>query len=394
MIGTNLGPYAITAAIGAGGMGEVYRATDTKLEREVAIKVLPAAFTEDPERLARFEREAKLLAQLHHPHIASIFGLEESGGAPALVMELVPGPTLAERLAQGPIPLDEALPIARQIAEALEYAHEHGIIHRDLKPANIKINGEDQVKILDFGLAKAMDTGSGAEVGSGSVDLSHSPTMTLGATVQGMILGTAGYMAPEQARGSAVDKRADIWAFGVVLYEMLTGKRLFQAESVPDTLAGVLKGEIDLESLPDDVPAALRHLLRRCLQRTSKNRLRDIGEARIALDAIAAGDSEEGSGAIVETGLPRRRALWLGLAGGVVLGALIALGSVHLGGGSLTAAGAPAAAESARPVKFRIELPEGTRLGHEQISPDGRAIAWVSGNALWVRHLDQFDARR
>ncbi|HKI86797.1 MAG TPA: serine/threonine-protein kinase, partial [Thermoanaerobaculia bacterium] len=212
--GTRLGGYEVTAEIGAGGMGEVYRAHDSKLKRDVALKVLPEAFASDPERMARFEREAQVLAALNHPHIAAIYGLEESGATRALIMELVPGPTLAERLAEKPIPQKEALPIARQIAEALEYAHEHGVIHRDLKPANIKLTGSldgDQVKILDFGLAKAMDTGTAQRSGA-SVDLSHSPTMTLGGTIQGMILGTAGYMAPEQAAGKAVDKRADIWA--------------------------------------------------------------------------------------------------------------------------------------------------------------------------------------
>ncbi len=295
MIGTRLGPYEITAAIGAGGMGEVYRATDTKLERDVAIKVLPQAFVEDKERLARFEREAKLLAQLHHPNIASIFGLEESGEAPALVMELVEGPTLAERLAEGAIPVSEALPIARQIAEALEYAHERGIIHRDLKPANIKLTGDGQVKILDFGLAKAMDPLSEASAAPGSVALTHSPTMTLGGTVQGMILGSAGYMAPEQAAGKAVDKRADIWAYGVVLYEMLTGGKLFEGETIPETLAGVLKGDIDLETLPEGTPATIRRLLRRCLERNPKNRLRDIGDARLSIDELLAGTEDVGS---------------------------------------------------------------------------------------------------
>ncbi|HKI85474.1 MAG TPA: serine/threonine-protein kinase, partial [Thermoanaerobaculia bacterium] len=295
-LGSKLGPYEITAAIGAGGMGEVYRATDTKLERDVAIKVLPAAFVEDKERLARFEREAKLLAQLNHPNIAHIYGMEASGDSHALVMELVEGPTLAERLAEGPNSVDEALPIARQIAEALEYAHEHGVIHRDLKPANIKLTGSldgDQVKILDFGLAKAMDTGVAQNSGA-SVDLSHSPTMTLGGTIQGMILGTAGYMAPEQAAGKTADKRADIWAFGVVLYEMLTGAKLFAGDSVPETLADVLKGGIDLEKLPDQTPWTIRRLLTRCLERNPKQRLRDIGEARIAIEEAISGVGADG----------------------------------------------------------------------------------------------------
>ncbi len=395
--GTRLGPYEITAAIGAGGMGEVYRATDSKLKREVAIKVLPAAFVADKERLARFEREAQLLAQLHHPHIASIFGLEDSGESPALVMELVEGPTLAERLAEGPIPVDEALPIARQIAEALEYAHEHGIIHRDLKPANIKLThlgGDEQVKILDFGLAKAMDPSSGVGGAASSVDLSRSPTITLGGTVQGMILGTAGYMAPEQARGAAVDKRADIWAFGVVVYEILSGKRLFAGESVPDTLAGVLKGEIDLESLPDDVPAALRRLLRRCLQRNPKNRLRDIGEARIALDAIAGGDIE------VTPSSPSvaRRGVSLPI---FIAALVIALAVGGLATWRWLASSNSSSAVSPRVTEFSISTADLSWRWPRafELSPHGERLAWEtrsgdSARTLWVRDLDDRTPRK
>ena len=222
--GTTLGSYSVNAKIGEGGMGEVYRARDTKLDRDVALKVLPQAFTDDPDRLARFEREAKVLASLNHPNIGHIYGLEEAEGQKALVLELVEGPTLADRIAQGPIPVDEALPIAKQIAEALEAAHEQGVIHRDLKPANVKVKDDGTVKVLDFGLAKALE-------GSGG-DVSESPTITAAATAQGVILGTAAYMSPEQARGKPVDKRSDIWAFGAVLYEMLTGKRPFESSSV------------------------------------------------------------------------------------------------------------------------------------------------------------------
>src|SRR6266705_2538611 len=228
--GTRLGPYEILSALGAGGMGEVYRATDTTLGRQVAIKVLPEAFAQDAERLARFEREAKTLAALNHPHIAQIYGLERSSGVQALVMELVEGEDLSQRIARGPIPLDEALPIAKQIAEALEAAHEQGIIHRDLKPANIKITPDGVVKVLDFGLAKAMEN-------SGAGGLSVSPTLSVHATYGGVILGTAAYMSPEQARGKPVDRRTDIWAFGCVLYEMLTDKRAFAGDEVSDTLA-------------------------------------------------------------------------------------------------------------------------------------------------------------
>ncbi|MCL4810392.1 MAG: serine/threonine protein kinase, partial [Thermoanaerobaculia bacterium] len=290
--GGRLGSYEITGRLGEGGMGEVFRATDPKLKREVAIKVLPAAFTEDPERLARFEREAQLLAQLHHPNIASIFGLEESDGVRGLVMELVEGPTLADRMKAGQLPLEECLSIARQVAEALEEAHAKGIVHRDLKPQNVKAPVDGKVKVLDFGLAKAMDPpGSSAAADLGhSPTLMNSPTMTAAqGTRMGVILGTAAYMSPEQARGGAVDKRADIWAFGVVLFEMLSGRPLFAAETVSDTLAGVLKTEVDFGALPAAAPPALRQLLRRCLERNPKNRLHDIADARLVLDDLIAG---------------------------------------------------------------------------------------------------------
>jgi Tol biopolymer transport system component len=282
--GARLGPYEITARLGEGGMGEVWRARDTRLGREVAIKVLPEGFAEDPERHARFEREAQLLAQLHHPNIASIFGLEESGGIRALVMELVEGDDLSVVIARGPLPLADALPIARQIADALEVAHEQGIVHRDLKPANIKVRADGIVKVLDFGLAKAME-----RTGPSAADPANSPTLTARATQMGVILGTAAYMSPEQARGKPVDKRADIWAFGAVLYEMLTGKRALEGETVSDTLAAVLKTDPDWTALPEATPASLRNLLQRCLDRDVKQRLRDIGEARVAVSSIEAG---------------------------------------------------------------------------------------------------------
>src|SRR6266849_6546849 len=269
--GTRLGVYEILAPIGAGGMGEVYRARDNKLGRDVAIKVLPESFAHDAERMARFEREAQVLASLNHPHIATIHGLEEGNGIGALVMELVDGPTLAERIGGRAMPLDEALPIAKHIAEGLEYAHEKGVIHRDLKPANVKLTADGNVKILDFGLAKALD--SPTQQGNPSI----SPTLTLEGTRAGLILGTAAYMAPEQARGAVVDKRADIWAFGVVLYEMLTGKQPFAGPTVSDTLAAVLKSEPDLTQ----VPPQARRLLRQWLEKDPKGRLRDIGDFRI-----------------------------------------------------------------------------------------------------------------
>jgi Tol biopolymer transport system component len=291
--GRRLGPYEVTASLGTGGMGEVYRAADARLGREVAVKVLPAEVACDPVRLARFRREAQLLAALNHPNVAAIYGLEEADGHPFLVLELVPGETLAERLKRGPLPVDEALAVAGQIAEAVEEAHEHGIVHRDLKPSNVKVTPEGRVKVLDFGLAKAW----GGEAGSMSAgDLSQSPTLVHSGTAAGIILGTAAYMSPEQARGKAVDKRADIWAFGVVLFEMLTGRRLFEGETVSDTLASVLKTDPDWAALPADAPPAVRMLLRRCLERDPRRRLRDIGEARIVLSSPAEQSSAAGTG--------------------------------------------------------------------------------------------------
>ena len=282
--GQRLGPYEVVASLGAGGMGEVYRATDTKLGREVAVKLLPPAFASDPDRLARFEREAKLLASLNHTAIAHLYGLEEASGQPFLVLELAEGEDLSVRIARGRLPLDEAIAIAKQIAEALEAAHEKGIVHRDLKPANVKVAADGQVKVLDFGLAKAW-AGDTAGVASGSSALSQSPTLAHGGTEAGLLLGTAAYMAPEQARGKPVDKRADVWAFGAVLFEMLAGRKLFEGETITDILAAVVRQDIDWSALPASTPAGIRRLLHRCLERDPKLRLRDIGEARIALGA-------------------------------------------------------------------------------------------------------------
>ena len=277
--GTKLGPYEIVAPLGAGGMGEVYRAHDAKLKRDVAIKVLPPSVAGDAERLTRFEREAQALAALNHPNIATIYGLERD----AIVMELIEGETLAERIARGAIPWSEALGIARQIADALEAAHEKGIVHRDLKPANIKINPDGVVKVLDFGLAKALDpTGSTGNV-------SESPTLTARATQMGVILGTAAYMSPEQARGKSVDRRADIWAFGCVLFEMVTGRRVFEGDEITDVLARLIERDPDWTKLPSSTAPSMRRLLERCLTKDVKARLRDIGEARIAIDEAIAG---------------------------------------------------------------------------------------------------------
>jgi len=371
MIGTHLGPYEITAKLGEGGMGEVWRATDTRLEREVAIKVLPPAFTEDPEHLARFEREAKLLASLNHPNIASIHGLEESEGVRALVMELVEGPTLAERLEPGALPLEDALAISRQVAEALEEAHDKGIIHRDLKPQNVKVTADGKVKVLDFGLAKALDPVSAASGPGSASQLAASPTLTLGATQMGMILGTAAYMAPEQAKGLAVDKRADIWAFGVVLWEMLTSRRLFEGDSVPETLAGVLKTEVDLEVLPADTPPAILRLLRRCLERNPKNRLHDIADARLVLEDLLAGRVDEPAAELRPPPRHGARRVAFGVGAG-----LLAIGGYWLGGHAASdAEGAAKAAPVAVSFQQLTDAP-----GVEttpSLSPDGKDVVFV-----------------
>jgi serine/threonine protein kinase len=301
--GRRLGPYEVLAAIGAGGMGEVYQAHDTKLDREVAIKVLPEAFAHDPDRLSRFQREAKMLASLNHPNIATIHGLEQTNGTSYLVMELVSGETLAERVKRdGAVPVEEALKIAVQIAEALEAAHEKGIIHRDLKPANVKVTPEGKVKVLDFDLAKAF-AGDVADSNP-----SQSPTLSAVATMQGVLLGTAAYMSPEQARGKAVDKRTDIWAFGCVLYELLCGRPAFEGEDITEILAAVVKTEPDWSRLPEGTPPAIHILLRRCLQKDKTLRLQAAGDARIeiheALTApVTAGQSRRS---------PRVASGWLG----------------------------------------------------------------------------------
>jgi serine/threonine protein kinase/Tol biopolymer transport system component len=382
MISTKIAHYEIAEKLGEGGMGVVYRAHDTKLNRDVAIKVLPNTLTHDRDRMDRFRREAQLLAQLNHSAIAGIYGVEESNGQYALVMELADGQTLAERLSTGPIPLEETLPIAKQIAEALEAAHERGIIHRDLKPANIKISEDGQVKVLDFGLAKALEGDP-----SSSVESEHSPTLTMAATQAGVILGTAAYMSPEQARGKTADKRADIWSFGVVLYEMLTGRQMFGGETVSDSLAGVLKTEIDLKALPDETPQAVRRLLSRCLERDRKRRLRDIGDARLEIEEALAGKAEPVLPKAAPA-MPRRKVLSLG-------GAAIFAGGF---GAGFWFRRPPAAPELPRRVFSLVATdfpPTGT-----VISPDGRHVAFRSVEnsrvtaSLWVWDLDQEQPRR
>ncbi len=373
--GTRLGPYEILSAIGAGGMGEVYQAHDTKLGRDVAIKVLPEAFAHDRERLSRFQREAKVLASLNHPNIAAIYGLEENAGSSYLVLELVPGDTLADRIRrEGAIPVEETLTIAKQMAEALEAAHDKGIVHRDLKPANVKVTPDGKVKVLDFGLAKAL-----AEDDSHQ-DSANSPTMSHAATMQGIILGTAAYMSPEQARGKQVDKRADIWAFGVVLYEMLTGEQLFAGETVSDTLAAVLRHEPDWSK----VPARMQRLLRSCLEKEPKKRLRDIGDMDLLIQEGPAQGEEPlslGSGP---------RWLWAVTAAACLLAAGLAVLHFRV---------KPAAAPEI--VRFQIRLPDNvvfTRSAALALSPDGHHVAFPAigpeGHpAVWVQDLDADEAR-
>ncbi|HEV2199775.1 MAG TPA: protein kinase [Bryobacteraceae bacterium] len=369
--GTRMGPYEILAPIGAGGMGEVYRARDTKLKRDVAIKVLPEAFARDPERMARFQREAEMLASLNHPNIAAIYGVEER----ALVMELVEGDS-----PKGPLPFDETWKIASQIAAALEYAHDKGIIHRDLKPANVKVTPEGVVKLLDFGLAKAF-TGQSRDSGAGTGDRENSPTLTMGATEVGVILGTAAYMSPEQARGKQVDKRADIWSFGVVLYELLTGERLFRGEDAAETLAAVIHKQPDFAKIPQEA----RRLLEECLQKDPKQRLRDIGDAKRLLSRDSDG---AGAGAKDPAPLPSR----LGRIAGIVAGVL----AVALAGASWIAYRATRPVEQPL-TRFSVDLgPEavaGPRIT-AAISPDGRRLAFVARGAggkelLATRLLDQ-----
>jgi Tol biopolymer transport system component len=373
--GTRLGPYEIVAPLGAGGMGEVYRARDAKLQREVAIKVLPSAFASDAERLARFRREAQVLAALNHPHIAAIYGLEESAGVEALVLELVEGETLAERIARGAIPLEEALPIAREMAWALEAAHEKGIVHRDLKPANVKLTPGGKVKVLDFGLAKAL-TGDPS-----SPDATSSPTLTARSTEAGVVIGTAAYMSPEQARGRAVDRRSDIWAFGTVLYEMLAGRRAFEGETASDALAAVLTKEPDWKALPKETPPPIRRLLRRCLDRDRERRLHDVADARLEIDEALSGTAPpEAAAAIASPRARPSRAI-------VVAAVLVAAAAASLA--TLWIAGRLRPPAPSAPVVR--PLTDSGRDWSPAASPDGRFVAFVSDRdgrpRIWLKQL-------
>ncbi len=323
MIGKTLSHYKVIEKIGQGGMGEVYRAEDTNLSREVAIKVLPEQFTQDPQRLARFEREAKLLAQLNHPNIAAVYSFEHADDVHFLVLELVPGETLQERVAKGPLPVEEALEVCRQIAEGVEAAHEKGVIHRDLKPANVKVTPEGKVKILDFGLAKAF------EAEPPLTDISQSPTLTEEMTRAGVILGTAAYMSPEQAKGKPVDKRADVFAFGAVLYELVTGKRAFQAETITETLGAIIHKEPDWDALPENTPWRIQELLRRCLTKDAHDRLDGIANVRVEIKLAVDEPITASPIGVTSAGQPvqQRWGLTVGL---VALGAVIASLAVWL----------------------------------------------------------------
>jgi serine/threonine protein kinase len=387
--GTKIGPYEIASLLGVGGMGEVYRSRDSKLGREVALKVLPTSVAIDPDRLGRFSREAKVLAALNHPNIATIYGLEDFGATHAIVMELVEGPTLADRIRSGPMPSEEALPIAKQICEALEYAHERGIVHRDLKPANIKVTEEGAAKVLDFGLAKAL------EIETGPLDIASSPTMSRAATQAGMILGTAAYMSPEQARGKRADRRSDIWAFGCVLYEMLTGKMVFSGETVSDTLADIIKEQPDWSRLPAGTSARVRVLVQRCLTKDPRQRLQAIGDARIAIEEVLSGAPEptyELKPQLVTEKIPAwKRWLPWGIAAALTAALLFSLFALRK------------PAQPATLVQLSLTIPQDQTLEKINgpamaISPDGSRIAYVTQQTgstqgrLYVREIGKREA--
>src|SRR5262245_15626151 len=384
--GKRVGAFEILAAIGAGGMGEVYRARDLKLDRDVAIKVLPEGFVDDSDRIARFRREARVLASLNHPHIAAIYGVEETADTQFLILELVEGETLAQRLKAGPLPVDDAVTVACQIADALDAAHQQGIIHRDLKPANIKVRPDGTVKVLDFGLAKVLEP----TVAAGG-DASSSPTISSPAlTRMGFILGTAAYMSPEQARGKPADKRSDVWAFGCVLYEMLTGRQAFPSgETVSDTLVGVLGREPDWAALPAGTPPSIRKLLEHWLRKDGHRRLRDIGDARIEIEE--AGNQHSAPAVQPITPVPSRRREY-------ALITLLTLFLVTTLSLALTVRALLTRVPETAAVRFEVAPPNGTTfVGGVHLSPDGRTIAFgaVSDNRamIWVRSLDSLNAQ-
>jgi len=380
---TRVGPYQIVSQLGAGGMGEVYRATDARLNRDVALKVLPEAFAADRERMARFEREAQLLASLNHPHIAAIYGVEEAEGHRCLVLELVEGDTLDDRLSRGALPVSDALDVARQVAEALEAAHEKGIIHRDLKPSNIKVTPDGIVKVLDFGLAKGL-------VSDAASDPALSPTISIHATEAGVLLGTAAYMSPEQARGRPLDKRTDVWSFGCLLFELLTGQRPFAQSTITDTLAAIVRGDPDWSLLPADTPPRIRALIKRCLQKDRKTRLRDMGDALLEIDDAIAQPHEAMAAAATAPAARGTRAPWVLASALTIVVAALAWALWSRGGGD-----APVA-------RFTIDLPGGIAVAFDDrpvaaISPDGTRLVFTARagmkSQLYERRLDQFDGR-
>jgi Tol biopolymer transport system component len=382
--------YRLVKKLGAGGMGDVWKAADTTLGRDVALKFLPPSFADDPERLARFEREAKVLASLNHSNIAAVYGLHVSDGMRFLAMEAVPGVDLAERLKRGPMPADEAIDAARQIAEALETAHEQGIVHRDLKPANIKLTPEGKLKVLDFGLAKALET---ATISGAGRDMAMSPTITSLGTVAGVILGTAAYMSPEQARGKSVDRRADIWAFGCVLYEMLTGQLAFAGETVSDTMAAVLTRDPDWGAIPASTPRRLLSLLRRCLRKDPKERLRDIGDVRVELQEITKGATAEEAPSATTAGAAPRGSVWPVAAGALIVGGLATWAAMRV------TAKVPAPPP---PLRVLVQAPDKQTMTPEpsdlSMSPDGTTIALVAAGEdgvahIWLRALGSEQAR-
>jgi Tol biopolymer transport system component len=386
LIGKSVAHYKIVEQIGEGGMGVVYRAEDSKLGRDVALKVLPDIFVADAERMARFQREAQVLASLNHPHIGAIYGLEQHEDASALVLELVEGPTLEDRIRQGPLPIDDALTISHEMADALEAAHERGIVHRDLKPSNVKFTADGKVKVLDFGLAKALESEKDKK---GSAVVSQSPTITGHLTGASVLLGTAAYMSPEQARGTEVDKRSDIWAFGVILFEMLTGTRLFSGGTISDTLASVLKTDPDWDSLPENTPPRMRWMLRRCLQRDPRQRLRDIGDARIAIEETRSGTPEDLVVPAEPDAIATKKRMPL-----IPMVAVAALVAAIVG----AAVGALFPSGSDLPLrKSAIDMdPTDASLGaafEPRLSPDGSTLAYLSQGRLWVRDLDDLHSR-
>jgi serine/threonine protein kinase len=387
--GTRIGGYEILAMLGAGGMGEVYRARDLTLGRDVALKILPESFTTDPDRVARFRREAQVLASLNDPHIAHIHGFEESSGVHALVLEFVDGPTLADRIAGGALPIDEALPIAVQIAEALEAAHSQGVVHRDLKPANIKVRPDGTVKVLDFGLAKLV-SGAG-DLSADRSAMTMSPTITTPAmTAVGMILGTAAYMSPEQAKGRPADKRSDVWAYGCVLYEMLTARRPFEGEDVSDTLAAVLRGDPDWTAFPPDVPPAIRTFIQRCLVKDPRNRVADLAVARFVLSDASLLAPPPPPAAPIAIAAPIR-SHWRSV---LPIAVAVLATALAVGGGAWLVW--PSA--RAEPVtRFALTLPDNQVLAPSgrhsiAISRDGTQVVYVAANRLYLRTLSELDA--